>query len=119
MRTKVGFLAVFSLFVLMLSPAYATVTSLSLEKSFYTTDENIVFVGTQNATDVIFVIIRDSNGNFEGMLSDPTPQEGEFSVIPRQVPNFFQNSGFYNATAFADTEKENEGFTIKLEFDGD
>ena len=103
----------------MLSPSYATVTSMSLEKSFYTEDENMVFIGTQNATDVIFVIIRDSNGNFEGMLSDPTPQQGEFSVIPRQVSNFFQNTGIYNATAFSDTEKEDQGFTIKLEFDGD
>jgi len=103
----------------MLSPAYASVSSMSLEKSFYTEDENIVFIGTQNATDVIFVIIRDSNGNFEGMLSDPTPQQGEFSVIPRQVSNFFENKGIYNATAFSDTEKENQGFTIKLEFDGD
>ena len=119
MRTQVGILAVFSLFFLMLSPAYASVTSMSLEKSFYTEDENMVFIGTQNATDVIFVIIRDSNGNFEGMLSDPTPQQGEFSVIPRQTSNFFENTGIYNATAFADTEKENQGFTIKLEFDGD
>jgi len=103
----------------MLSPAYASVSSMSLEKSFYTTDENIMFIGTQNATDVIFVIIRDSNGNFEGMLSDPTPQQGEFSVIPRQVTNFFNNAGIYNATAFSDTEKEDQGFTIKLEFDGD
>ena len=119
MRTKIGVLAVFSLFVLMLSPAYASVSSMSLEKSFYTEDENIVFVGIQNATDVIFVIIRDDSGNFEGMLSDPTPQQGEFSVIPRQVSNFFQSTGIYNATAFSDTEKENQGFTIKLEFDGD
>ena len=110
MRTKIGILAVFSVFFLMLSPAYASVTSMSLEKSFYTEDENIVFIGIQNASDVIFVIIRDSNGNFEGMLSDPTPQQGEFSVIPRQVSNFFQNTGIYNATAFTDTEKENARF---------
>ncbi len=103
----------------MLSPAYASVSSMSLEKNFYTEDENLVFIGTQNATDVIFVIIRDSHGNFEGMLSDPTPQQGEFSVIPRQASNFFQNTGIYNATAFSDTEKEHQGFTIKLEFDGD
>ena len=103
----------------MLSPAFASVTSMSLEKSFYTVDENFKLIGTQDGKETIFVIIRDSNGNFEGMLSDPSPDQGEFSVIPRQVPNFFQSSGIYNATAFADTEKENQGFTIKLEFDGD
>ena len=56
MRTQVGILAVFSLFFLMLSPAYASVTSMSLEKSFYTEDENMVFIGTQNATDVDYMV---------------------------------------------------------------
>ena len=119
MRTQIGILAVISLFFLMLTPAYAIVTSMTLEKSFYTDEENITFIGTQNGTDTVFIIIRDSNGNFEGMLSDPTPEEGEFSVIPRQVSNFFQSEGIYNATGFIDTQKENEGFTIKLEYDGD
>ncbi|MBT8243028.1 MAG: hypothetical protein HKP34_04900, partial [Nitrosopumilus sp.] len=119
MRAQIGILAVFSLFFLMLTPAYAIVTSMTLEKSFYTEDENITFIGTQNGTDTVFVIIRDSNGNFEGMLSDPSPDDGEFSVIPRQVTNFFKSEGIYNATGFIDTQKESEGFTIKLEFDGD
>ena len=52
----------------MLTPAYAIVTSMTLEKSFYTEDENITFIGTQNGTDTVFVIIRDSNGNFENKL---------------------------------------------------
>ncbi len=118
MRTRIGILAVFSLFFLMLSPAYASVTSMSLEKSFYTVNENFKLIGTQDGKETIFVIIRDSSGNFKGMISDPSPDQGDFSVIPRQVSNLFKSSGIYNATAFAGTEKENQGFTIKLEFDG-
>ena len=118
MRTRLAGFVVFSLFVLMMVPVHADVTSLSFEKSFYTTDEDFKFIGKQNATDVIFVIIRDSAGNFKGMLSDPTPEEGEFDVIPRPVTNFFKSQGFYNATAFSDSQKEENGVTIKLEFDG-
>ncbi len=118
MKTQIGILAVFSLFFLMFSPAYAVVTSMTLEKSFYVDEENMVFVGTQNGTEVIFVIIRDSRGNFEGMLSDPTPQQGEFSVIPRPVSSFFKSEGIYNATGFVDAQQEKDGFTIKLEYDG-
>ncbi|MCV0430499.1 MAG: Ig domain-containing protein [Nitrosopumilus sp.] len=92
---------------------------MTLEKSFYTDEENMKFIGTQNGTEVIFVIIRDGNGNFEGMLSDPTPAEGEFSVIPRPVSNFFKSAGIYNATGFVDSQQESDGFTIKLEYDGD
>jgi len=113
----VGF-AIFSLFTLMMVPAYASVTSLSLEKGFYTVDENFKLIGTQDAKDTIFIVIRDLSGNFKGMLSDPTPDQGDFSAIPRPVTNFFDNEGIYNATAFTDNEKEETGFTIKLEFDG-
>ncbi|WP_428326300.1 Ig domain-containing protein [Nitrosopumilus sp.] len=118
MNTKLGMFVVFSLSLLMITPAYASVTSFSLEKSFYITDENFRFIGIQDGKDTIFVIVRDSAGNFKGMLSDPTPDQGEFSVIPRPVSNFFNIQGIYNATAFTDTEKEEEGLTIKIEFDG-
>ena len=118
MHTKLAGFTVFLVLIMMVTPAYASVTSLSLEKSFYTNVENFKFVGTQNGTDVIFVIIRGPTGNFQGMLSDPTLDEGEFDVIPRPVENFFSSQGIYNATAFSDSEKEEDGFTIQIEYDG-
>ncbi len=119
MRAELAVVVVFSLFVLMMVPAYAsaTVTSMSLEKSFYTTTESFSFIGTLNETGTVFVIIRDGNGNFKGMLSDPIATD-EFDVIPRQVSNFFTSTGIYNATAFTDTEKEENGFVVKIEYDG-
>ena len=117
-RTKLGLFAVLSLVVLMIVPAYASVTSISLEKSFYTNDENLKFVGTQDGKNIVFVIIRDSHGKYKGMLSDPAPAQGEFSVIPKSVTSFFQSHGIYNVTAFSDDEKENQGMTIELEYDG-
>jgi len=117
-RTKVGVFAIFSLFTLMMVPAYASVTSMSLEKSFYTTDESFKFIGTQDGKEVVFIIIRDASDKFRGMLSDPRQYQGEFSVIPRPVTNFFSFEGMYNATAFTGDQKEEDGFTIKLEFDG-
>ena len=48
MRTKVGLLAIFSLVMLiMITPAYASVISMTLEKSFYTTDEDFKLIGVQ------------------------------------------------------------------------
>ncbi len=117
-RTILAAFTVFSLFYIMMIPANADVTSFSLEKSFYTTEEYFKFEGIQDGKDTIYVIIRDAGGNFKGMLSDPTPDQGEFSVIPRPVSNFFASTGTYNATAFTDKQKEGEGLTIKIEFDG-
>ncbi|ABX12127.1 CFI-box-CTERM domain-containing protein [Nitrosopumilus maritimus] len=118
MNTKLGIFAVFSLSLLMLTPAYASVTSFSLDRSFYTIDETFTFSGEQEGKETVYIIIRDSSGNFKGMLSDPAPGQGEFSVIPRPVENFFSSQGIYNATAFTDSQKEEEGLTIKIEYDG-
>jgi len=94
------------------------VLSMTLEKSFYGIYESFTFIGTQDGNSVVFVIIRDASGSFKGMLSDPREIQGEFSTIPRPVTNFFSNHGIYTATAFTDDQKEEDGFTIKLEFDG-
>jgi len=99
-------------------PAYASVTSMSLEKNFYTTNESFKFIGTQDGKDIVYIIIRDAGGDFEGMLSDPRQIQGEFDAIPRPVSDYFKNNGIYNATGFTDDENEEDGFTIKLEFDG-
>jgi hypothetical protein len=115
-RTKVGVFAIFLLFVLMMAPAHADVTSVSLEKSFYTTDENFTFIGNQDGKEGVFVTIRDGTGDYKGMLADINPDKGEFSVIPRAVSFFFKDDGIYNATAFTNNQTEKNGITIKLEF---
>ena len=118
MKTKLGLLSVFSLILLMVVPVNAEVTSLSLEKSFYTTEENFKIIGTQDGGEIVYVIIRDQAGNYRGMVSDPTTTQGEFDAIPRPVSLFFDNKGIYNATAFTDSQKEVNGTSILLEFDG-
>ena len=99
-----------------MTPAYANVTSLSLERSLYTNEENFAFIGNQEGKEQVYVIIRDASGDYKGMLSDINPDQGEFSVIPRPVSLFFKDSGFYNATAFTDSQTEDSGITIELEF---
>ncbi|AFS82009.1 putative Ig domain-containing protein [Candidatus Nitrosopumilus sediminis] len=118
MKTKLGLWSIFSLILLMIIPVHADVTSLSLEKSFYTIDENFKIIGTQDGREIVYVIIRDQTGDYRGMLSDPTTTDGEFDVIPRAVSLFFDNEGIYNATAFTDSQREVNGTSILLEFDG-
>ncbi|EIJ65817.1 hypothetical protein BD31_I2038, partial [Candidatus Nitrosopumilus salaria BD31] len=118
MRRKLVGFTVFSLFLVMVVPAYADVTSMKLEKNFYVNEESFRFIGTQEGENIVYVIIRDAGGNYKGMLSDPT-RDLDFSVIPRPVTNFFKIEGTYNATAFTDDQQEDEGFTIKIEYDGD
>jgi len=114
------FFSVFSLIVLMIFPAYAAVESVSFEKSFYTNEEPMVFVGVEETgRQSVFVVIRGPSGNYVGMIADPlSDDDGSFSTIPRAVEKFFTSKGSYNATAFTDDQNEKNGISIQLEYDG-
>jgi hypothetical protein len=120
MHKNLMIFSVFSLVVLMIFPAYAAVESVSLEKSFYTDEELMTFVGIEETgKKSVFVVIRGPGGDYVGMFSDPASDaDGSFSTIARPVENFFKSSGTYNATAFTDDQKEVEGVSILLEYDG-
>ncbi|PIY90687.1 MAG: hypothetical protein COY74_00100, partial [Nitrosopumilales archaeon CG_4_10_14_0_8_um_filter_34_8] len=120
MRIKLAGFLVFSLSILMIAPAYANVTTMSLGENTYPKDGKFIFTGNENeGSTSVFVIIRDSTGTFIGMLSDPSSEsDGTFSTLPRDVSQFFKSKGFFNATAFTDNQKEEKGVTIKLEYDG-
>jgi len=83
--------SVFSLTVLMIFPAYAAVESFSLEKGFYTNEEDLVFVGLEeDGKKSVFIIVRDPSGEYIGMFSDPSSDnDGSFSTIPMKAIMFF------------------------------
>ncbi|MDH3656852.1 MAG: Ig domain-containing protein [Nitrosopumilus sp.] len=120
MYTKLAVFGILLLFSIMIVPAYAEVTSVSLVKSFYTDEEGIVFEGKESTGGIsVFVIIRDEDGTYEGMVSDTTSDaDGTFSTIAREVEGLFSSKGIYFATAFTDDQKEKDGITLELEYDG-
>ena len=87
MRIKLAGFTVISLLLLMVTPAFANVTSIDLGKSFYTDDEKIVFEGIESTgQQSVYVIIRSPSGNFVDIVSDPlSDDDGTFSTIPRAV----------------------------------
>jgi len=119
-HTKLGVFLVFLLATIIIAPAYANVTSVSLEKSFYTNEEKMTFVGKAAQGDKsVYVIIRDPFGAYKGMVADPIAENnGTYSTNPQDVDNFFDTKGAYNATAFTDSQGEKNGITIKLQYDG-
>jgi hypothetical protein len=106
---------VFSL-IILITPAYANVTTVSMEKSFYTVDEKISFIGTESeGGSIVTVIVRAPDGHAEllGGFSDP---QGEYETTPRNVKTIFSIQGIYNVTAF--TDKIENGISMQVEFDG-
>ena len=103
----------------MVNPAFAEVTSVELQKSFYTDEEGIVFEGTESVgNQSVFVIIRSSSGGYVGMVSDPSSgSDKKFETIPRTVDSLFKSEGEYTAIAFTDEQKEESGVTLRILYD--
>ena len=116
MQRKLGLFSIFSLLILMMVPAHAEVTEVSLGKNFYTVEEKISFFGSESDGSVLVnIVVKDPNGKSKllGGFSDPV---GEFETIPQSVENIFSIIGTYNATAFVN--KIENGTSFLLEFDG-
>lgn len=102
----------------MINPAYALVTSLSLQQDVYTNDERIVFVGTESeGGQWVNVALYNPNGKFINMMGDPkSDQDGSFETISKLVSDLFQTKGVYTATGF--TEQISNGTILYLNYDG-
>jgi|TARA_B100000809_G_scaffold160375_1_gene157768 hypothetical protein len=72
-------------------------------------NEFITFVGIQDEKDIVTIVIHDAISNFRGLLSDPNPNQGEFSAsssfTSQKVLDIFDSDGIYNATAFTNNQK--------------
>ena len=118
MKIKIASLGILSLFLIMVMPAYAEVTEFSIEKSFYTSEEGIVFVGTTNEKNtMINIIIENPNQKESYFIGTTSNSNGEFKTTPKNVSDFFSVIGTYQFTAF--TIQKNDGINVSLEFDGE
>ena len=119
-ETKLVIFSIFLFFTVMMIPAYAEVNSIDLAQSFYRDDERFVFEGIESTGKVsVFVIVRDDDGDYQTMVSAPrSDADGAFSTTGRIVEDIFSSKGTYFATAFTDDQKEKDGLTIELEYDG-
>ncbi len=102
-------------------PSDAAVTSVSTDKLFYTLNDNISFSGIEDeGSKQIIVVVRNPSGDYMGNMGDPlSDADGNFETIPRPIKDFVSRSGTYNATAFSESQRENEGISLLLVFDGD
>ncbi len=102
----------------MINPAYAIVTSFSLQKDVYTNDERIIFVGTESdGNEWVNVALYNPNGKFITMFGDPkSDTDGSFETISKLVDNHFATKGVYTATGF--TTQIANGTNLYLNYDG-
>ena len=117
MYVKLSGFGILSLFLVMMVPVYAEITEFSIEKSFYTVEEGIVFVGTTDEKNtMINVILENPNEKESYFIGARSNSEGIFETTPKNVSDFFTTIGIYQFTAF--TIQKNDGISLSLEFDG-
>jgi len=117
MQVKLAGFGILSLFLIMVVPVYAEVDKFSIEKEFYTIDEGVVFLGTEDiGNKMVTVLMTDPNGKEIMLVSAMSNSDGVFETVPKNVDNFFSIIGTYQFTAF--TIQKDNGKIISLEFDG-
>ena len=117
MQVKLAGFGILSLFLIMLVPVYAEVTEFSIQKNFYTIDEEIVFVGNTNEErERVSIIIVNPNGKENLVPGTVSNMQGTFERNLKSVDDIFSIIGTYEFTAFIN-QKDN-GIKIILEFDG-
>ena len=120
MLSRLALLIIFGISLVFITPAHADVKSLSLEKSFYTNEEKIGFVGTEEDGGQQVSVAIKRGGNTITLLGDPASDpDGTFATIPRTVEDIFTSSGVYQAIAFTSTQKIEDGIILDLEYDGE
>ena len=120
MLVKLAIFLAIGISLVFMAPAHADVQSLSLGKSFYTNDEKIEFVGTEEDGKQQVSVVIKRNGDTVTLLGDPSSDaDGSFTTISRTVDDIFQREGIYEAIAFTTSQKIEDGVLIELEYDGD
>ena len=117
MQVKLAGFGILSLFLIMLVPVYAEITEFSIEKNFYTIDEEIVFVGnTSEEREQVNVLMINPNGKESYFVGAVSNLQGIFETIPKSVDSIFTIIGTYEFTAF--TIQKDNSISVTLEFDG-
>ena len=100
-------------------PAYAEVTSVQTDRTFYTPGSKIHFTGTVARDDyqkLVNIVIHDPAGNFVLITGGFSNGDSTFQIT-QDAGNQFRVKGTYNATAFIG--KESDGKTVRIDFSPD
>ena len=118
MLTRLAILIVFGISLVIITPAYADVESISLGKAFYIDDEKIEFVGTEeDGNQQVSVVIKRDGSTITMLGNTSSDKDGAFFTIPRPVDDIFRSTGEYEVIAFTSTQKVTDGMVLKLEYD--
>lgn len=97
--------------------AFADVISVNTQKISYDEGEKVVFYGTETLGQRgVSVVVRDSAGEFVTLLSTVSNSNGYYQTLPIDSDDLFNRYGIFEATAFANDQREDQGKTITMRY---
>ena len=118
-RVKLGSLAIFSLVILMIVPAYADVTTLTLDKSAFTIDDKFIISGTISDPGRVLLAASMKGPSDEKLNRNAYSSDGKFSFAAVSAENLFDRDGTYTITVFTEFQSPDDGATIEIEYDNE
>ena len=120
MVIRLAGIGITSLFLIMLAPVYAEITEFTIEKNFYTNEDRIVFLGSEDqGNQTISVIVVSPTGKESMVVGGISNSEGSFKTLPKNIETIFSIAGTYSFTSFYANGQISDGVTIELEYDGE
>ena len=120
MVIRLAGIGITSLLLIMLAPVYAEITEFTIEKNFYTNEDRIVFLGSEDqGNQTISVIVVSPTGKESMVVGGISNSEGSFKTLPKNIETIFSIAGTYSFTSFYANGQISDGVTIELEYDGE
>ena len=117
MKTGLVTLAAFSLIVMMVIPAHATVSSVNLDRDFFTIDDTFTVLGTVSDSERVTLLASMKGPGSEKITRTAmSNNDGTYSFVSVQADELFRSEGTYQINVFTEFDRPEEGTVIKIEF---
>lgn len=95
------------------------VKSIHFVKPLYFADEQFVLTGIENkGTQTVNITFYGIFGDKIGTVSATSNEDGTFDIPAQLVSDYFDKKGDYTIIAYTDEQRESNGISMKLEYNG-
>jgi len=116
-RTNLGLFAIFSLIFLMIIPVHADVTSVTIDKEFFSINDKFTISGTNDDEGGVMLVASMKGPKGESLNRNAYSNGGTFTFTSVNADDLFDREGTYTFTIFTEYQQPINGTVIKMEYD--
>jgi hypothetical protein len=101
----------------MIVPIHADVTSVTIDKEFFSIDDKFTISGTNNDEGGVMLVASMKGPKGETLNRNAYSNGGTFTFTPVNADDLFDREGTYTFTIFTEYQQPINGTVIKMEYD--